>query len=288
VTIVLALAAAVFYGAADFLGGFATRRAATLTVVVLSQIVGVATVCVAAGFLPPAQPRLVDMVWGAVAGLIGGSALALFYRALGRGTMSVIAPVTAVVAIVIPVAVGLAQGERPAVQAMLGVGLACVSIVLVSATVSRGADGALPRIRGAISAGSFGTALAAGACFGGFLVVIRQASPAAGIWPLAAGRVASIVAYLSAAALTRRPLPLRVLPAALPLIIGAGMLDMTANICYLLATHRGLLAIVATIASLYPATTLLLARLVLRERMSWLQSVGLGLAATAVVLISGR
>jgi drug/metabolite transporter (DMT)-like permease len=284
--IVLALAAALGYGAADFLGGIATKRAATLSVVVLSQVVGVLTVCVVAGALPAAHPQPVDLVWGATAGLIGGSGLALFYRALSRGSMTVIAPVTAVVAIAVPVIVGLVRGERPIFHQLLGIGLAVVSIGLVSATVTRGEDGGRPRIRGAISASEFAGALAAGACFGGFLAVIREASPAAGIWPLAAGRAASILAYIVGAVLVRRPLPFRAPRGAWPAIVGAGVLDMSANICYLLATHRGMLAIVATLASLYPVTTVLLARVVLHERIAPQRGLGLALAASAVVLVS--
>lgn len=287
-TIALALAAALCYGAADFLGGFATQRAATLSVAVLSQLAGIATVCLAVAFFPTAHPRPADFAWGATAGLIGGSALALFYHALGRGTMSVIAPITALVAIAVPVVVGLALGERPGIPALLGIGLAICSIALVSATITPSAESKVPTIRGAIPMRSFGTALAAGACFGAFYVVIRNASPEAGIWPLAAARSASVLAYLGAAIVTGRPLPLRAPRTALPLIIGAGVVDMTANICYLLAAHRDMLTIVATLASLYPATTLLLARFVLRERVTPLQTVGLALAACAVVLISAK
>ena len=285
-TVALALAAAFGYGVADFLGGFATKRAPTLPVVVLSQITGIVVVVLIAVALPSAHPRSADFAWGAAAGLVGGGGLALFYRALGRSKMTVIAPVTALTTTAVPVIFGLAAGERPGTRAMTGITLAVLAILLVSATVAPSSDGSAWRLRGAIPTSAIGAALASGVCFGGFYVIIRLTSPAAGVWPLAASRSASACLYLVGAIVARQPLPLRAPRAALPTIIGAGAVDMTANIFYLLATHRGLLTVVATLSSLYPATTLILARVVLRERVNAVQSLGLLVAVAAVVLIS--
>jgi uncharacterized membrane protein len=278
----LALVAAGFYGAADFLGGFATKRAPTITVVIISQLVGIATVLLVQGVLPlPGAPRAADLAWGAAAGLAGGSGLALFYKGLGSGTMSVIAPITAVAATAVPVIFGIALGDRPGALAMLGVGLAVVAIVLVSAVPGMtGADGETARPR----AGAIGVALAAGTAFGGFYVLIHNAAPSAGVWPLAAARVASVGAYLlfvlSTGRTVRAPTP------ALPVIAVTGALDMAANICFLLAVQRGQLSTVGAVASLYPAATIVLARVVLKERLGAVQHVGLGVAAVSVVLIS--
>lgn len=249
-----------------------------------AQLTGVATVCTIASLLPHAAPRGVDFAWGAAAGFVGGGGLALFYRALGRDAMSVIAPVTAVMATAVPVTVGLAFGERPGTGPLFGVALAAISIALVGAAIAPPTDGARPRLRGAIPLRALAEALVAGICFGLFYVLIRRASPQAGIWPLAAARGASVPVYAAVAIVTGRSL--RPPRAALPAILGAGALDMVANILYLLAAHRGMLSIVATLASLYPATTLVLARVVLHERLTRLQAAGLVLAAGSVVLIS--
>jgi uncharacterized membrane protein len=278
----LALVAAGFYGAADFLGGVATKRAPTITVVILSQIVGIATVLVVQALLPlPGHPELRDLAWGAAAGLAGGSGLALFYKGLGAGTMSVIAPITAVAATAVPVVFGLALGDRPGVIPMLGVGLAVVAIVLVSAVPGmKGGDGETTRPRPA----AIGVALAAGTAFGGFYVLIHNAAPSAGVWPLAAARVASVCAYVLFAITTGRTV--RAPNPALPVIAVTGALDMAANICFLLAVQRGQLSTVGAVASLYPAATIVLARVVLKERLGAVQHVGLGVAAVSVVLIS--
>lgn len=286
--IALALAAALGYGAADFLGGFATKRSATVSVVVVSQLAGVIAACVVAGFLPRAtvQPR--DLAWGAAAGVVGGMGLGIFYRALGAGTMSIVAPVTGVATASVPVITGLVLGEHPGRVPLLGVALATMAIGLVGAAVAPGVEAA-PAGRGPTDPtgrrGAIGSALIAGCCFGGFYVLIRQASAAAGIWPLASARSASICMYVAAAIVSRRSL--RVTGGALPIIVSAGVLDMAANICYLTASHRGgLLIVVATLASLYPASTLVLARIVLRERLARWQSIGLALAGVAIVLIA--
>jgi uncharacterized membrane protein len=279
----LALVAAGFYGAADFLGGFATKRAPTITVVIISQMVGILTVLLVQAILPlPGAPRPIDLAWGAAAGLAGGSGLALFYKGLSTGTMSVIAPITAVAATAIPVIFGLALGDRPGTLPMLGVALALVAIVLVSAvpTTKPVGEAGTP----AVGARAIWIALAAGTAFGSFYVLIHNAAPTAGVWPLAAARVASVTAYLLFALSTRRPV--RAPRPALTMIALTGALDMLANICFLLAVQRGQLSTVGAVASLYPAATIILARVVLKERLGTVQHLGLGVAAVSVVLIS--
>ena len=280
----LAIAAAVFYGGADFLGGIATRRAPTLSVLVLSQLVSIATVFVGMQLLGPSHPRPQDFAWGAAAGFIGGAGLVLFYKGLATGVMSVIAPITGVAAIAVPVLVGLALGERPGLVPMLGVVLAALSVVCVSIAVRPAAGEDRRSMVIAISGSALAGALLAGVAFGCFYVLIRNASPAAGLWPLFAARATSVVAYTLLALATGRSL--RAPRAVLPTIAWVGSIDMTANICLLLAIRLGLLSIVGTLASLYPAATLVLARLVLRERIGAIQGVGLGLATIAVLMIS--
>jgi drug/metabolite transporter (DMT)-like permease len=285
--IALAIAASLLFGTADFLGGFATKRARTIPVVIFSQLMGLAIACVVAGsFTPHASVHVADLAWGAAAGLAGGAGLGIFYRALGAATMGIVAAVTGVATAVVPVVVGLSLGEHPGLVPLAGVALAAVAILLVSAAITPATERSVRQLGAAIPPRALGAAIIAGCCFGTFYVLIRNAGPGAGIWPLAAARGASVSLYLVAGLVARQSL--RVPRAALPVIVGAGALDMVANISFLLAAHRNgaLLVVVGTLASLYPVTTIVLARIVLRERLSGLQSLGLALAGGAIVLIS--
>lgn len=276
----LALASALTYGSADFLGGLATRRSATFPVVVLSQAIGTVVLVVALPFFE-ASVRPEDLLWGAAAGLAGGAGVALLYRGLALGPMGVVAPLTAVLSASIPVLVGLAFGERPRGTAVVGVAVALPAIALLS------------RPPGGASAGSAGptgrsvrVALASGVGIGAFLVFLGQAGEGAGLWPLLPARVASF-SFLGLLALaTRRHL--RPTTGTGRLIAGAGLLDTSANILYLLAVQRGLLSLTAVLVSLYPGSTVLLARIVLRDRLRGLQVAGLALAGLSVALIAWR
>ena len=265
------------YGAADFLGGFASKRASTLSVLVLSQVVSVATVLIAMCVFPSATVHAADVAWGAGAGLIGGAGLVLFYRGLAVGTMSVFAPITGVAAIAVPVLAGLVEGERPRATPFVGILLAAIAVV------PRSADGRIS-IRAAIPGREIATALMAGVAFGCFYVAIKNASPAAGLWPLLAARSMSLVAFAAVGLATGRAV--RASRAVLPIIVWTGLVDMLANICFLLALDRGMLSVVGTLVSLYPVTTVVLARIVLRERLGPVQGLGLGVATVAVGLMS--
>jgi drug/metabolite transporter (DMT)-like permease len=194
--------------------------------------------------------------------------------------MSVVAPITGVCALALPVVAGLAFGERPGVAALAGVPLAAVAVVLIS----RGADPAhAPPSHGG-SARGVPIAVAAGIVVGLFLVGIAQVSPRAGLWPLVAARASSVAAAaaLGATGLHR----LRVERGALRVVLAAGAVDMLANILYLLAVQRGMLSVVGTLSSLYPGATVLLAALVLGERVRPVQLAGLACALAAIVLIT--
>ena len=271
----LAVFSAVSYGAADFLGGLATKRFATYSVLVFSQLTGLVLVLLALPFLPSATPTPSDFLWGAAGGLTGGIGVALLYRGLAIGVMSVVAPVTAVCAVLIPLAVGAALGERPAGLALVGVLLALLAIVLVSQT-GLDAEGKRPTT-------GLSIAVLSGICIGVFLVCLQRTGPAAGLWPLVAARAVTVTFFsIVAVALGAAVRPRR---ESLALVIGGGGLDMVANILYLLAVRVGPLGIVATLASLYPASTVILARVVLHERLRPVQLSGVVCAAAAIVLI---
>ncbi|SDJ63450.1 EamA-like transporter family protein [Nonomuraea maritima] len=273
-TVILATACAIVYGTADFFGGLATRRSRVLSVVVLSQIAGLALV---AGLLPllPGTYDAGAMGWGLAAGLSGAAGLVLFYRGLATGVMSVVAPTTAVTSAVLPVAFGLATGDRPGFWALSGVVLALGSVLLVSQE-GGGASRA--------TTSSVLTSLAAGAGFGGFFILLSMAPHEAGLWPLLGARLSSVSAVALLALATRRTL--RPGSGSLYVIVAAGVLDMVANVLYLLAQRDGLLSLVAVLVSLYPASTLLLARQVLGERLRAVQLTGVGCALVAVALIA--
>ena len=216
---------------------------------------------------------------GAAAGVTGGAGVALLYYGFAVGRVSVVAPVTAVCSITIPVVVAFGLGERPAALALAGIALAIAS----GALISRHEDSA-ETVRGRDR--SVAIALASGVAIGAFLVCLARAGTASGLWPLVVARATSTVALAAAARVAR--VPLAVPRSVLPVAAACGALDMLANALYLVAARDGPLGLVATLASLYPASTVLLARTVLRERLQPVQSLGLACAAVAIVLITSR
>ena len=283
---ILALASAALYGAADFLGGLASRRASTIAVVIVSQAAGLLPLALLLAVLP-GTPTGSDLLWGAVAGLAGSTGVALLYRALAIGTMSIVAPTTAVCAVMLPVLAELWRGERLGPVTIGGISLALVAIVLVSqqrqgaetttpvAVGSRGAVRALPP--------GMGLALLSGVAIGLFFLALARTAMTAGLWPLLFSRGLSIVVFtgIALAGSHRMGLPRPVLTLA----AGCGVVDMLANALYLIASRGGPLSVVVTLASLYPASTVVLARIVVGERLSNRQNVGIACALTAVVLI---
>jgi uncharacterized membrane protein len=278
---VFALLSALCYGAADFLGGFTAKRASTLAIVVLSQLTGLVLLLITVPFLPPAAPGRADVVWGALAGVAGGGGVALLYRALAIGVMSVVAPTTAVCAVVIPVFVSVALGERLAMTTFAGIALAMGAIVLVSQSseVSPDRRGEADESRKK----SFVLAVLSGVAIGLFFVALARTGRGAGLWPLVAARSASVILFAVMAFISSQSL--RIPAAILAIVAAGGALDMLANLLYLLASRAGPLSVVVTLASLYPASTVLLARLVLHERLSARQWIGVACALVAVTVI---
>jgi drug/metabolite transporter (DMT)-like permease len=278
----LAIGSALFYGAADFTGGVTTRRAGTIPVVVVSQFTGLAVLALLLPLLPSASPSQSDLFWGAMAGLTGGIGVALLYRALAIGTMAVVAPTTAVCAVAIPVLVSVLLGERPVPLAIGGIVLGITSIVLVSQQTIPQSQSRETATRRGLPPG-VAIALASGVAIGLFYLSLAQTRPEAGMWPLVAARAVSVTLFGAMALYTGQSLRLSSGVAAL--VVFAGTIDMLANALYMLAAQQGPLSIVVTLSSLYPASTVLLARIVLRERLNLWQVTGVGCALAAVVLI---
>lgn len=270
----ISLAAALVYGAGDFLGGLASRRTALLTVLLLSQGVGLAGIALLAALIG-GRAAGADLLLGAVAGLAGGAGVAMLYRGLATGAMSLVAPITGVVAVAVPVAYGVARGERPVALQFVGIGLAVAAVTLLS---SSGAG------RARLARGTVLLAIGSGVAFGTFYILFARTSTAANLWPLLSARGASVAVLAGLAVILRRPPRLGATPPAI--VIGAGICDVTANALYLIAVHAGLISIVAVLVSLYPVSTVLCSVLFLGERLRARQVAGVLTALAAVVLIT--
>jgi uncharacterized membrane protein len=277
----LALIAAFAYGASDFFGGLAARRLPSTTVVLRAYSLALPCLLVT-GALVGGTWTARDATIGALAGVAGGAGLILLFRALADGMMSIVAPITAVLAAVVPVTVGLVTGERPAPAALVGLPLALVAVVLLAGSPGTGRKGAA-----GMQAVHLLAALGAGLGFGLFFVALDATSHRAGLWPVVASQATIIVLLTVAKLFTRRPAPpITGQEASWPIVAASGLISATGHVSFLLATRQGLLTLVALIASLYPASTLLLARIVLGERIPLVQRAGAVLAGAAVVLVS--
>ncbi len=257
-----------------------------LLVVALGQAAGLGALLAILAVMPSATVSTPDLVWGAAAGVFGGGGVGLLYRALAVGTMSVVAPTTAVCAVVVPVLAGILMGETPGTQALAGIVLAVMSIVLVSQQPDAQTAGSSPSTRSLQQrpgTAGLGTALGSGLLIGLFFLALARTGPAAGLWPLLAARSTSVAVFGAAMVVTGRSW--RTGGTTTLFIVAGGVLDMLANALYLLATHGGPQASVVTLASLYPASTVLLARVVLGEQIGHVQAAGIVVALVAVALI---
>jgi drug/metabolite transporter (DMT)-like permease len=290
----LALAAALLYGSADFLGGTATRKARLLSVLLVSSVSG-AAVQLAAALVFGGPFRAAGIEWGLLAGTVGGIGLAFFYAGLAAGPMSVVSPVSALVSTVLPVGFAIAQGERPGAAVYAGALLCLAATVLVSSGAAPnkfGADGDRPAAAGAgtswrVRARGVGYGVASGAAFGMFFLFIRNGGESGAFWPVAAARCAGLAIFvLAALALRTPPVTWRAGWLAFAAAVGSGVIDASANLCYVLATRAGLFGLAVVLTSLYPGVTVLLARVLLRERMRRMQQAGLALAALGIALVS--
>lgn len=275
--VVLSLISALAYGVSDFLGGLFAKRSGPWQTAVVGQLSS--TVCVAAAAAVVGGTAVgSDWAWASAGGVGAGVGAAVLYRGLAGGRMSVVAPLSAVVCALLPVAVGLVTGDRPSALALAGIVVAFPAIALVSRVVEDDAVAAAAH-RGGVVDG-----LLAGVGFGVLFVALGQVGDDAGLWPLALANAVAMFAVVSVAVALRQPWVPRE-PAAWR-ALAMGPLGATATTAFLLATREGLLSVVSVISALYPAATVLLATLVLKERIQAWQGVGLALAATAVTLVA--
>lgn len=280
----LALSSSFAWGVADFVAGLKSRSLPVASVMLVAVVTGLTlagAVVVARGVAPPATPFVVYAALSAVVGSIG---LAAFYRGLAVGAMSVVAPIAATGAAV-PVAFGLASGERPGAVQVVGAATAIAGVVLAAREEEarpRAESGRRAR-RTRLARGA-PLALLAAVGLGSFLVAIDAASEGDVGWAILVNRLVSL-GLLTLAALLLRPRPPADLRDAAPAIL-VGALDTTANILIAVATTLGLVSLVGVLGSLYPVVTIALARLVLGERIGRVQQVGAATALAGVVLIA--
>jgi drug/metabolite transporter (DMT)-like permease len=263
---------------ADFLGGLMARRMALLAVIAVSQTGGIAVIAAAVAVAGEPAPDAGFVPYAFAAGLGGVAGLAAFYRALAVGKMSVVAPISSM-AVLVPVIVGLATGDRPSAAQFAG---ACVGLVGIVLASREGADEASGSSR--LSAG-VGLAALSGLGFGAFFVAMDVAADYDPLWASLVNRASSLsLAWL--AILAFRPSFEGVGRAQLPLLFTIGILEMAANVAFAFAATEGLLSITSVLASLYPLVTVSLAWLILHERLERTQKVGVAAAFVGVVLIA--
>ncbi len=287
--VLLAVLSGFSYGASDFSGALATKRNGAVLVTFVVQVFSLLSLGAVLFLWRNGVVLETDLAWGAVGGIGATVGLATFYKALADGPMSTAASVTALVGSLVPVATGLALGEVPNSVTLGGVALAVPAAIIVSVGAADMRQSRLqltPRVRVEDRARVGKTrrlSIIAGLGFGLFFVALAQTSADGGLYPLVGARGASLVVLAVVLTSSGQWAPLN--RADLPVVVVAGILDCSANSLYLLALADGSVTWVAVVASLYPVATVLLARLVLKERITSIQFVGLLMAAAALVLV---
>lgn len=277
--ILLALLSAIVYGISDYIGGRSSRRVSPISITWFSEVMMLVVFALTIPVFSDTGPSQRAIWWGMVAGASAGLAVLGLYASLSRGNMTVVAPITGVVAAGLPVLVGVLLGERPAPTAAVGIVLAIVAVALIG--------GLIGATRQHTDAATIGRAVLIGAGFGLLFIAYSEAGDGGGMWPLLTSRLGGIpvlgVAYWIARRSGSAGPPSR--QALMPAVV-IGLMIGTANGLYLLSTREGLLSVVAVIVSLYPASTILLAITLDRERASRSQLVGMVMAAVAVSAIT--
>jgi drug/metabolite transporter (DMT)-like permease len=273
--VLLSLLAALSYGLADFCGGLTSKRGSAWGVALAASVAGAIAVG-ATSLVVDGDPTAGDFGWAVAAGIGNGFGTAFLYRGLSSGRMGVVAPVSGVGAAVIPVIVGVALGERPALLVWVGIALAIPAIWLVA----REPDG----LGGPTAPGGVVDGGLAGLGFGLLFVALAQLSDEAGLLPLALNQLVAAAVIVLVACLLRQPW--RPSPATVPGGAVAGVLGAAATVCFLFATREGYLSIASVVTSLYPAFTVVLAATILREHVHRAQAVGLAFCAVAVALVA--
>jgi len=286
--VLVGISSALVYGAADFLGGIASKRIPAIRVTALAGAVGLVVLLLAYPLIGGEISRKA-LLLGALCGVSGAIAISLLYACLAIGPMSILSPLTAIVSAIVPMTFGLIQGEKLGLIGYVALGIALVAVVLVGFVPEKGA--VRPTLRGILMA------IGSGAMIGVFLVIIDQTPADSGIVPLIANRamssailfaavgVSALVAVRKSRA-TGNPVVSAGWRAGISLAVLCGVIDAVANAGLLLGLRLGELTIISVLTALYPAGTIILAAIVLRERIAPVQVVGLVLAITAAAMLA--
>ncbi|MBW2674787.1 MAG: EamA family transporter [Deltaproteobacteria bacterium] len=274
--LICGLAAAASFGTGDFCGGFATKRSSVFRVIVISQIFGLALIAGLAVALKEPIPSGGNLVFGGLAGLFGTGGLTALYIGLARGRMGIVAPVSTVVGATLPITIGMFLEGAPSVGQILGLLLGLCAIWFLA-----GGGGAA-----SVHPHELGLPILAGVGFGFFFIFIDQVSETAIFWPLVMARIVSITMISAFIMTRRRKIATPWKGQLLIIILLAGAFDAAGNVLFALASSLGRLDISTTLTSLYPAGTVFLAWLILRERLASRQWFGLAVALAALVLIA--
>jgi len=281
--VIVGLASALVYGAADFFGGQASKRVSPVRVVAFSAMIGLVLLAVFNVFL---GGRVSDeaILWGGLSGIAGSGAILTLYAALAIGPMSILSPLTAVISAIVPLSWGLILGERLSLLGYIALGIALIAVVLVGFVPEKGA--VRPRLRGVVYA------TVSGVLIGVFLILVDRAPDDSGLLPLVFNRVTylvvlwSILLVMFIVARVRHSPPGPPVRPAIWLIVGAGLADSVANTLLLIGFRIGELSVVSVLTALYPAGTIALAAIVLKERIAPVQWVGLALALAAAAMLA--
>ena len=263
-------------GTGDFLGALASRRGRVHAVAAGSQMIGVLA-ALALSPLVGGSPAESDLLWGAAAGASAALAILALYQGLAIGDVGVVSPIAAVGAAAWPVLYSYATGDTPSAMQAAGLAVGVLAIWLVSQTQPSAGQS-----RRSVAAGA-GLGLVAGAGFGGLFILLGQVGENAGMWPLVPARFCGAVLLVAIAAVTGRML--RPVTGTVWAVVGAGVVTAAGNGMFILAAQRGSLAVVSVLAAMFPATTVVLARIIWHERLGPGRAAGLGLALVAVGLV---
>ena len=273
--IIYGLLSSASWGAADFIGGLASKRASAIRVLYLAEIAGFIPFMLLAIILREPIPSAADFLWGAFSSLIGLTGLIFLYRALAEGQMTTAAPVSALLAAFIPVIFGSITLGFPSAPTLIGFGLAFIAVWLISQSDSTNWRFSFSDLRLPLISGFF---------FGFYFIVIHKATLNAFFWPLTAARFAGFVALGLFALFTRQPaMPPR---ETWTLCIINGVIDIAGNGFYILSAHAGRIDVAAVLGALYPAATVMLAWIFLKERISFIQTLGIIFAFMAIILFT--
>ena len=292
---ILGFVGALVFGASDFIGGLASKRMSALKVTFIAALVGL-VVAVVGSFIIPSIYSPQAWLWGALAGVVGSSAIMLLYASLAIGPMSILSPLGAFVSAIFPVLWAILGGEELGLVGFAGLGLGLVAIVLVGFIPEKNA--VRPSIKG------LSLAVGAGILIGAFMIFIDQAPPDAGLTPLISNRIASatimggaiaVLALMGAARRRRAGVSATATHAGgnaagwragLKLAILCGFVDGTGNALLLLGIQIGDLSVMSVLTAMYPAGTVILAAIILKERVAPIQAVGLVLAIVAAAMLA--